>query len=299
MDNDALRLRSHRFFPDERVTAEVLNASADAERERRWLHNKLLHGYGISFGLEVERGDRDTSVLIGRGHAIDLDGRDLVVDQAQSVQVPPVPSGEFDLVCEWSDDTRETSTSSCGASGETVRREIPRLKFVLPGSSGAAVVLATITVSGCKLSALVFDARRPLVSTPVPYVDGGRFFPRPGDWSVLTLQGKAVGLRIEIPTVSANFFGTVSYSARVMGNRWKGQGQTPAWKHVLCLDEYVIRSGPKSFELGVVILADDMTSPPFTPVSLESFAVNESVGVAAIPDTLGWTVAWMGVEGTQ
>jgi len=299
VDNDALRLRSHRFFPDERLTAEVLNASAEAERERRWLHNKLLHGYGISFGLEVERGDGDTSVLVGRGHAIDLEGHDLVVDQAQSVQVPPVPSGEFDLVCEWSDDTRETSSSSCGASGETVRREIPRLKFVVPGSSGAAVVLATITVSGCKLTALVFDARRLLVSTPVPYVDGGRFFPRPGDWSVLTVQGKAVGLRIEIPTVSANFFGTVSYSARVMGNRWKNLDQTPAWKHVLCLDEYVIKSGPKSFELGVVILADDVTSSTFTPVSLESFAVKESIGVVAIPDKLGWTVAWMGGEGTQ
>ena len=300
MDNDALRLRSHRFFPDERLTAEVLNASADAERERRWLHNRLLHGYGISFGLEVERGDGDTYVVIGRGHAIDLEGRDLVVDQPQSVQVPPVPSGDFDLVCEWSDETVETSTSSCGASGETVRHEIPRLQFVVPGSSGAAVVLGTITVTGCKLTALVFDARRPLVSTPVPYVDGGRHFPRPGDWSLLTVQGKVVGLQIEVPTVSANFFGTVSYSARVMGNRWKeANPPDPAWDHVLCLDEYVIRSGPKSFELGVVILADDVMSTTFTPVSLEAFAQQENVGAASIPDQLGWTVAWMGVEGTQ
>lgn len=299
MDNDAIQLRSHRFFPGERLTAEVLNASADAERERRWLHNKLLHGFGISFGLEVERGDGDTSVVIGKGHAIDLEGRDLVLDEPQSVQVPPVPGGDFDLVCEWSDETRETTTSSCEASGETVRREIPQLKFVVPGSSGAAVVLGTITVTGCKLTALVFDARRVLVSTPVPYVDGGRHFPRPGDWSLLTVQGKVVGLRIEVPTVSANFFGTVSYSARVMGSRWKDQGQTPAWKHVLCLDEFVIESGPKSFELGVVILADDVMSTTFTPVSLEAFAQKENVGVASIPDQLGWTVAWMGVEGTQ
>lgn len=297
MDNDALRLRSHRFFPDERLTAEVLNASADAERERRWLHNRLLHGHGISFGLEVERGDGDTSVVVGRGHAIDLEGRDLVVDQPQSVQVPPVPSGDYDLVCEWSDETRETSTSSCGATGETIRREIPQLKFVVPGSSGSGVVLATITVQGCKLSALVFDARRLLVSTPVPYVDGGRYFPRLGDWSLLTVQGKVVGLRITVTTVSANFFGTVSYSARVMGSRWKQQA--PAWQHVLCLDEYVIDSGPKSFELGVVILADDVMSTTFTPVSLEAFAQKENVGIAGIPDQLGWTVAWMGVEGTQ
>lgn len=295
VNDDSLRLRSHRFFPDERLTAEVLNESADAERERRWLHNRLLHGYGISFGLEVELGDGDTSVVVGRGHAIDLEGHDLVVDQPQPVQVPPVPSGDFDLVCEWSDETRETSTSSCGATGETVRREIPRLQFVVPGSSGAAVVLGTITVKSCKLTALVFDARRPLVSAPVPYVDGGRYFPRPGDWSVLTVQGKPVGLRITVTTVSANFFGDVSYSARVMGNRWKNA----AWNHVLCLDEYVIQSGPKSFEMGVVILADDVMSTTFTPVSLEAFAQKESVGVASIPNQLGWTVAWMGVEGTQ
>jgi hypothetical protein len=294
VNNDALRLRSHRFFPDERLTAEVLNESADAERERRWLHNRLLHGYGISFGLEVERGDGDTSVVVGRGHAIDLEGRDLVVDQPQHVQVPPVPNGDFDLVCEWSDETRETSTSSCRATGETVRREIPRLHFVASGSSGPAVVLGTITVTGCRLTALLFDSRRPLVSAPVPYVDGGRYFPRPGDWSVLTVQGKSVGLRITVTTVSANFFGNVSYSARVIGNRWDA-----AWNHVLCLDEFVIQSGPKSFEMGVVILADDVTSTPFTPVSLEDFAKKENVGVAGIPDQLGWTVAWMGVEGTQ
>jgi hypothetical protein len=278
------------------LTADVLNASADAERERRWLHNRLLHGYGISFGLDVERDDGDTSVVVGRGHAIDLEGRDLVVDQPQSVQVPPVPSGDFDLVCEWSDDKAETTTSSCGAAGETVRHEIPRLRFVVPGSSGAAVVLGTITVTGCKLKTLVFDARRPLVSAPVPYVDGGRYFPRPGDWSLLTVQGKAVGLQIEVTTVAANFFGTVSYSARVMGNRWNSNAN---WKHVLCLDEYVIQGGPKSFQLGVVILADHVERTPFAPVSLEAFAQEEKVLVASIPDQLGWTVAWMGVEGTQ
>jgi hypothetical protein len=80
-----------------------------------------------------------------------------------------------------------------------------------------------------------------------------------------------------------------------MGNRWKDG----AWKHVLCLDEYVIQSGPKSFELGVVILADDVTSTTFTAVSLEAFAQAENVAVVAIPDELLWTVAWMGVEGTQ
>jgi hypothetical protein len=293
--DDALQLRSHRFFADERLTAQVLNESADAERERRWLHNRLLHGYGISFGLQVVRGAGDTSVVVGRGHALDANGRDLVVDAQRELQVPPVPRGSFDLVCEWSDSTRETSTSSCGATGETLRREVPEINFVATGTQ-RGVVLATVTITGCKLASLVFDSRRQLVAAPVPYVDAGRYFPRPGDWKELAVSAPLVpvGLRITVDTSKAGFFGNVSYSARVMGARWK-QG----WEHVLCLDAFVIEARPTSFDMGLVILADAVLTTGFDPVSLTDFIKKVNISAPGIPDALGWTVAWMGVEGTQ
>ena len=86
---DQLQLQSHRFFAEERLTASVLNQSADAERQRRWLHNRLLHGYGISFGLEVTRSSGDTSVTVRKGHAIDSNGRDLVIDRPAMCKCRP------------------------------------------------------------------------------------------------------------------------------------------------------------------------------------------------------------------
>lgn len=289
-------LRSLRAFPGQRLTAGVLNDSADAERERRWLHNRLLHGFGITFGFEVSRGAGDTTVVVGPGHAIDAEGRDLVLDHAQEIQVPPVATGTFNLVCSWSDSLRESSTGPCGAVGESMRHEIPDVAFQV-GPPGSGVVLATATVEGCKLADLGFGSRKQLDTTPVPYVNGGRYPPPSGDWSELRLSaaGPVVGLQVEVDTSAAGFFGNVSYTARVVGPRFKD-----GWVHVLCLDEFVISAGPTSFELGVVILADSVTvAGGFDPVSLAAFTAAVQRAPTDLPGLLGWSVSWLGVEGTR
>lgn len=294
---DELQLQSHRFFAEERLTASVLNESADAERHRRWLHNKLLHGFGISFGLEVARARGDTAVVVGLGHAIDAEGRDLVVGTQAEVQVPAISTGVFDLVCEWSNAQRETSVSSCGSTGETLRREMPLLRFVEADQGTSGVVLARAEIANCKLAKLTFDTRRALNSAPVPYVDAGHYFPQSSEWTELTASAAnvVVGLRLTVNTQSAGFFGIVSYTPRVMGPRWKS-----SWDLVLCLDTFVIEAKADSFVMGVIVLADDVkVAAGFTPVKLADFSLRTGVAAKDIPKELGWTVAWMGVEGTQ
>jgi hypothetical protein len=289
-------LRSLRAYPGQRLTAGVLNDSADAERERRWLHNRLLHGFGITFGFEVSRGAGDTTVVVGPGHAIDAEGRDLVLDHGLEIQVPPVAAGVFTLVCRWSDTVRETSTGPCGAVGESLRHEVPDVSFQ-PGPVAGGVVLATATVEGCMLADLGFGNRKQLDSAPVPYVNGGRHRPPAGDWSELRLStsGPVVGLQVEVDTSPAGFFGNVSYTARVMGPRFRD-----GWVHVLCLDEFVISGAATSFRLGVVILADAVTTAGgFDPVSLGAFTAAVQRAPTDLPELLGWSVSWLGTEGSR
>ena len=68
---------------------------------------------------------------------------------------------------------------------------------------------------------------------------------------------------------------------------------------MLCLDTFVIEAHPKSFEMGVLILADDVKAAAFTPVTLLAFTQKTGAAAKDIPSQLGWTIAWMGVEGTQ
>jgi hypothetical protein len=288
-------LRSLRAFPGQRVTTGMLNASADAERERRWLHNRLLHGYGITFGFEVTQGEGDTIVLVGPGHAIDTEGRDLVLDRKVEVQLPPVAKGTYHLVCNWSDATGETSAGPCGAVGESLRHEVPDVSFQT-GPAGTGVVLAAVVIEDCKLVDLVFGTRKQLDAVPVPYVNGGRYVPPATSWSELRqpASGPVVGLQVNIDTSRAGFFGNVAYTARVMGPRFK-----EGWSHVLCLDEFIITGDAVSFKLGVVILADASTTTGFDPVSLADFTTKVQRVPKDLPGLLGWSVSWMGVEGTR
>ena len=210
------------------------------------------------------------------------------------MQVPPVSTGEFDLACEWSDSTRESAVGPCGATGETVAFEIPTVRFIKKGDPTTGVNLATITVDVCKISSCTLDKRRALVAAPKPYVDGGQFAPDAADWSELMAATSIIGLQVKVDTSAAGFFGSVAYTARIVGARWK-----TTWDEVLCLDSYVIEERSDSFVLGVIILADAVTKSPFTPLTLTEFVTKRGFPVKQIPVELGWSIAWMGVEGTS
>lgn len=57
----------------------------------RWWHNRALHGaYGIAEGLTVEEIDAGERVTVTCGVAFDVFGRDLILGECVSIDVPPV-----------------------------------------------------------------------------------------------------------------------------------------------------------------------------------------------------------------
>src|SRR5262245_2429220 len=78
--------KRNRYFTGKVLDAADFTAAQDYQRERRWLHNRWLHGYGVARGLGVSI--RDGAVHVEPGLAIDARGEEIVVPVATHVGMP-------------------------------------------------------------------------------------------------------------------------------------------------------------------------------------------------------------------
>ena len=79
-----------RYFDGRVLTAEDFRAEQNYHREKLWLHNRMLHGYGIVSGLDVaieENEGGDALAVIAPGYALDGYGRELFVTEPLRVSV--------------------------------------------------------------------------------------------------------------------------------------------------------------------------------------------------------------------
>jgi hypothetical protein len=82
-------LKRPRYFNGQLLTAKDFEDEQAYQREKRQLHNRLLHGAGIVAGLDVsiELGTGDATVVVSPGFAIDRVGNEILVDCAVRVEI--------------------------------------------------------------------------------------------------------------------------------------------------------------------------------------------------------------------
>lgn len=78
-------LRNH-FFAGKLLTAELLELEQKYFREKLRLHNRLLHGFGIVSGLEVDQ--RRNKLIITPGLALDCEGNEIVAAEPIELGLP-------------------------------------------------------------------------------------------------------------------------------------------------------------------------------------------------------------------
>jgi hypothetical protein len=82
----------NRYFTGKFMNALDFRIEQDYVVKRRWLHNRLLHGWGIVCGLEVTYHDRPHCrsrwVIVQPGIALDCCGRELVVHEEIRHELP-------------------------------------------------------------------------------------------------------------------------------------------------------------------------------------------------------------------
>src|SRR5260370_34819397 len=76
-----VRMVRQRCFDGEFLAAKAIAAEQDYHREKRWLHNRMLHGVGVVDGLAVAVDDGSGTAVVGSlGVALDGHGREIQLE---------------------------------------------------------------------------------------------------------------------------------------------------------------------------------------------------------------------------
>ena len=93
------------FFPGRLLSAADLENEQQQARERRWMHNRLLHGHGVVTGLDVTvDGDR---LEVSPGVALDSFGREIVLASTACLdgsEVDPESHSRVQVVITWAEE---------------------------------------------------------------------------------------------------------------------------------------------------------------------------------------------------
>jgi hypothetical protein len=138
------------FVDGQLLTADDLRADQDYHRRMRYLHNRLLHGWGIVDGYHVE--DAGRGVLVGPGFAIDSHGRELVLPEHVRIDLPSEAAVDeqtlWYVVATW----EEIPSAPVAFSDEIVfSRWIERcalsIRPIPPEDDGQTLLLAALTAA--------------------------------------------------------------------------------------------------------------------------------------------------------
>jgi hypothetical protein len=135
------------FFDGQLLSADDLRAEQDYHRGMRYLHNRLLHGWGVVEGFAVD-GD-DGGVRVGPGVAIDPLGRELVLPAPAHVDLPPEAAVHdqtpWSVVVTWEEAPSAPVADGGGTSfSRWVERCALSMRRDAPEDAGPGLLLATV-----------------------------------------------------------------------------------------------------------------------------------------------------------
>jgi hypothetical protein len=303
-----------RFFDGQPLFASDLQDIEASDRELRWLHNRSLHQPGIGNGYAVSGRKGDREVTVQPGYALNAEGAEIVLREAQVQQVPPVsaePDGQpvyFDLTVSYptDDDLEEAETREgvCLPRGVVRLRERPvfcwvRLRLdanrtlravsdvqAMQIQTGMKVVLARAEVLNCRLNAdLAIAQRRNARPSRQPVI---RCATQAAAWEFWSLPNETIlGFKAPVDTSAAGFRVTPCYSARISGERpllltLPGNGDDDTNFILLDGPAYIHDPGPKGFVCHIPVFS----------------VVDPLVFVDALTDLASkkWAVTWLGIE---
>jgi hypothetical protein len=91
-DTDLKTFARNRYHHGQLLTEQSFQLEQYYVKEKIWLGNRLITGYGVVCGLDVKLGDDRTSVYVTSGLAVDKWGREIVVTADTEPQ--PLPKDE-------------------------------------------------------------------------------------------------------------------------------------------------------------------------------------------------------------
>lgn len=296
------------FFDGQRLDADDLASIYDFHRALRWLHNRSLHDWGIAAGFGVSGEKGKATVVVAPGYAIDCVGHDIVLAERTTLVVPAVagaPTGgpvQYFLTASWlADDAiapSETRDGVCMPGGAVRRPEQPLLRFQNPRDPSAGadrfrrgldIVLTSVLVEDCTLAAVPSLAeRRDAHPASQPYVYAASTASLQTGWRFFPSVGIPQGVETVVDTSEAGFVKAPTYTAEVNGNRALSANGP-------IIDGFVsiVQPTATSFTLRLVLPRNLVVGN----LALNPDTIFVPATLPVLQKSLGWTVAWMGIEG--
>jgi hypothetical protein len=155
------------YFDGQMLTAADFRAEQDYHRNMRYLHNRLLHGWGIVDGLDVDDAGDGTAVHVGPGLAIDRLGRELVLPERVSIDLPPAAAVDeqtrWYVVAAWEEiPSGPVVVGDTTAFSRWIERCAISISPTAPDDEGPALMLAQLTAAAGKVLRVHRSRRRRL-----------------------------------------------------------------------------------------------------------------------------------------
>jgi hypothetical protein len=112
-------LERPRFFPGRLLTSEDLAQEQTYVREKRKLHNRALHGFGVVSGLKVS--NQSGGVVISPGIALDCEGNEIVIDAPQSLSPQSQSGNGVYLTIRFEEKSTDPVPTASGTEASTIR----------------------------------------------------------------------------------------------------------------------------------------------------------------------------------
>jgi hypothetical protein len=287
-----------RFFPGELLTADDLTVVDGNNRELRWLHNSTMHDWGIGYGFHVQGARGDTSVTVSPGYATDVEGREIILSALFTLPSPAVPGASdggaaiYYVVTNYVDDADETveeqrGATACAVGGAVRLSNDPAILWKTAAQLvfGTDVILGTVSIKNCALSAKVSTAgRRTAYAVPRFSIYAAEIAVADIQWTAWKQGTVNAGYKATIDTSAAGFVATPAYTAHIVGSRSIVNTDFVAVDFIS-----VTKQTPTGFTLQVAL--------PSIAFSVNPAQLTDPKTGPALLKTLGWRVSWMGVEG--
>jgi hypothetical protein len=153
------------YFDGQLLTAADFRTEQDYHRGMRYLHNRLLHGWGVVDGLDVD--DDGGGVRVGPGVAIDGLGRELVLPELVCIDLPPEAAVEeqtvWYVVAAWEEiPSAPIAVGDGTAFSRWIERCAISMSSTAPDDDGLALMLAQLIAAAGSVVHVHPSRRRPL-----------------------------------------------------------------------------------------------------------------------------------------
>jgi hypothetical protein len=155
------------YFDGQTLSASDFRTEQDYHRTMRYLHNRLLHGWGVVDGLEVDDSGDGTAVHVGAGLAIDRLGRELVLPERVSIDLPPGAAVDDEtrwyVVATWEEiPSGPVIVGDATSFSRCIERCAISISPKAPDDEGLAVLLAELAAAAGKVLRVHTSHRRHL-----------------------------------------------------------------------------------------------------------------------------------------